>query len=174
MANAGSNPGTYARWMSKSVVLMTALTFSVLGDMQVSARLGDTVELCLKEPSTTGYRWDVTGSLPSGVEQRATSYRQGVLGYRGVRREMLFVLLQGQRRFGCEVCPPAPVGAGSSGSDTNCHDCDLSITVGRVGWIESVWRAGGRDRHLCGEPAQRRAPEREAQPEPPSLQINTC
>jgi predicted secreted protein len=69
--------------MSKSVVLMTALTFSVLGDMQVSARLGDTVELCLKEPSTTGYRWDVTGSLPSGVEQRATSYRQGSPGIGG-------------------------------------------------------------------------------------------
>src|SRR6185436_16617072 len=74
MANAGSNPGTYARWMSKSVALMTALTLSVLGDMQVAARLGDTVELCLKESPTTGFLWGVAGSLPSGIEQLSTSY----------------------------------------------------------------------------------------------------
>ena len=83
MANAGSNPGTYARWMSKSVALMTALTLSVLGDMQVAARLGDTVELCLKESPTTGYLWGVAGSLPSGIEQLSTSYRQGSPGIGG-------------------------------------------------------------------------------------------
>ena len=69
--------------MSKSVALMTALSFSVLGDMQVSARLGDTAELCLKETPTTGYLWGVAGSLPSGVEQLATSYRQDSSGIGG-------------------------------------------------------------------------------------------
>ena len=68
--------------MSKSVALMTALTFSVLGDMQVSARVGETVVLCLKEPSTTGYRWDVAGSLPSGVKL-STSYKPGSSGIGG-------------------------------------------------------------------------------------------
>jgi predicted secreted protein len=69
--------------MSKSVALMAALSFSVLGDMQVSARLGDTVELCLKEPSTTGYRWVVAGSLPSGVTQLASSPKPGSAGIGG-------------------------------------------------------------------------------------------
>ena len=66
---------------------MTALTFSVLGDMQVSARLGDTLELCLKESPTTGYLWGVAGSLPSGVEQLAPPHKPGSPGIGGSREK---------------------------------------------------------------------------------------